>query len=57
MAGGRGALDSDHQMNMEDENYHVYPTVGREHLFNDKCWCMPERDLEQKTVIIHNIEQ
>jgi hypothetical protein len=40
---------------VEDEEVHVIPTFGPEHVLSDDCWCHPERDEEDSSVIVHNV--
>lgn len=34
--------------------YHVIPLFGREHDMSMSCWCIPCRDKDTPTVIVHN---
>lgn len=35
---------------------HVYPLFGREHILTDSCWCHPQPDPQEPTLLIHNQE-
>lgn len=40
---------------LKPEYIHVYPTYGRSHVLEGlSCWCHPERDKDEATVIIHH---
>lgn len=49
---GWGVFD----MRDEDGTVHVAPLIGREHDFDDHCWCHPERDKDEPQLVVHNLE-
>lgn len=38
------------------DGVHVFPLFGRAHVLTMDCWCHPQRDTEEPSVVIHNVE-
>ena len=38
------------------EEIHIHPSFGRRHEMDTRCWCLPERDVDEPQVIHHRIE-
>jgi hypothetical protein len=48
--------DPDQIVTIMPGEVHVYPLFGREHKLDNDCWCQPERDPQEPTLLLHHPE-
>ena len=47
-------VDCEHPVTGEKTFINVIPDFGRKHEPHPDCWCNPERDQNDETLLIHN---